>query len=323
MKLSVRSLTHDDFVLWPVPADSYPNDVLPGSEMNFAEGAFGKIVLQQIAADPYYILHSYYHIEDNCILQFTGEAPPLRILVALQGKVHFYIDGIGTLLLEQGQFMILSAPEINATVIFEEPEDLVMFNLYLPLEVLQELSAVFPLADFIRESGYALPAILFDTPGWINAEVMREISYLLNFDQERFRTYLFSLKAKQLLHLLLMQKFYTGREPINQEMLERIRQARHFIEASVGELLTIEKIARQVDISVADLKKYFKPVVGTSLSAFITEARLNNARLLIQETDMPIKQIAQICGYEHEQNFIQAFKKHFDYTPFYLRQRNA
>jgi AraC-like DNA-binding protein len=323
MKLSVSSLTHDDFVLWPVPVDDYPNDILPGSEMNYAEGAFGKIVLQQIAAHPYYILYNYFQVESKSIFQFTGEAPPLRIMMALQGSGHFYIDGIGTVFLEQGQFTIVSTPTVNSTVIFERSADLLMFNLFLPAEILQELAAIFPLADFIRESGYAVPVILFDKPGWISAEAMREITYLLNFDQETFREYLFSLKAKQLLHLLLMQKFYTGRQPISEEMLERIHLARHLIEASVGELLTIEKIAAQAGISPADLKKYFKHAVGYTLPVFITQARLNNAKLLIQETDLPIKQIAHISGYDHEQNFIQAFKKHFDYTPFFLRRRNA
>src|SRR4051812_41463715 len=111
MKLIVSSLTHDDFVLWPVPADEYPNDVLPGSEMTYAEGAFGKIVLQQIAADPYYILYNYYQVQDNCILRFTGDAPPLRVLVAMQGNAHLDIDGIGPVFLEQGQFTILSSPD--------------------------------------------------------------------------------------------------------------------------------------------------------------------------------------------------------------------
>jgi AraC-like DNA-binding protein len=321
MKLSVSSFTHDDFMLLPITENEYPDDALPGSEISHATGIFGKVVLQQIIAKPIHILYNYYNIQERCVLRFTGEASPLCILVVLKGNGHFLIDGIGNIYLEQGQFNILYTPNINSTAIFGQEGDILTFSLFLPLDVLHELAPMFPLQEFIDECGSGLPVLQFGKPGWITAETIREISYMLNFrEAPPFREYLFVLKAKQLLHLLLLQKFHTRRKVIAEETLESIRKARHIIESGVGEVRTAEKIAGLAGISEHELKKYFKPVVGYPLSTFIVHARLNNARLLLQETNLSIRQIAQMTGYSHEHNFVQAFKKRFDYTPFFLRQ---
>lgn len=321
MKLSVSSPTHESFVLMPVPPAEYPDEALPGSEMSYAEGLFGKVVIQQVTAEPFHILYNYYHITEQCVLRFTGDAPPLRLLISLKGNACFAVTGMEDIHLEQGQFNVLYAPQINTNLVFEAAEDVLLFNLYLPMNCLQAFTCLPFIQAFMDTAGNCRPHLLFPTAGWITVETIREINYMLGFSESRqMREYLYDIKVKQLLHLLLLQKHYAGVEPITPAMLDSILKARHIIESSIGEILTIDKVAGMAGVSLHDLKKYFKPVTGMNASAFMTQARLNNAKLLVQETDLPIKQIAQITGYDHEQNFIHAFKKHFDYTPFYVRQ---
>ena len=321
MKVSVSSPTHENFVLVPVPSCEFPEEALPGSEMSYAEGLFGKVVIQQITAEPFHILYNYYHITEPCVVRFTGDSPPLRLLISLKGDAHFVVNGTEDIHLEQGQFNILYSPQIDANVVFEQAHETLLFNMYLPMDCLQDFASLQFIQKFIDTAGNGKSHVMFPTAGWITSEVIREISYVLGFSERQpLREYMFSLKAKQLLHLVLLQKHYAGIEPISAVMLDSIHRARHIIEAAVGEILTVDKVAGRAGVTLHELKKYFKPVTGLSVSAFMTQARLNNARLLVAETDLPIKEIAQITGYDHEQNFITAFKKHFDYTPFYVRQ---
>jgi len=322
MNLSVSSPTHNDFMLMPVAPEWYSDELLPGSETSYAEGDFGKVVVQQLAMEPFNILYNFYDMQEKCVLQFKGDAPPLRIMIAMKGNIHFATEGAGEHFLKQGQFNLLYSPSINTSVIFDFPCDTLLFNLYMPVDIIQELAAIFPLHEFMDCTERSQPSFLFQKPGWISAQIIREIGYMLDLPvAQALRPYLFEIKVKQLLHLLLVQKHYGGKEPIPEAMLDSIREARHIIEASVGEILSTDIVAERANMSERDLKKYFKQVVGTGISTFIIQARLNNAKLLVQETDLPIKEIAYIAGYDHEQNFIQAFKKHFDYTPFFVRQR--
>jgi len=118
-----------------------------------------------------------------------------------------------------------------------------------------------------------------------------------------------------------LQKYHTVEGTVQEEILESIREACHIIETAAGEPVSIDKIADLTNITVPELKKYFKPVVGVNLSVFMQKARMNNSKLLLLETDLPVKEIARLTGYEHEQNFTQAFKKHFKCTPNFFRQR--
>lgn len=63
------------------------------------------------------------------------------------------------------------------------------------------------------------------------------------------------------------------------------------------------------------IKEQFKKSFNTSIYKFYTNERLNRAQNLIQKTDIPIKEIAFICGFNDYNNFSKAFKKKFNYTP--------
>lgn len=322
MKLHVSSPTHNTLTLRPLaPGETY-KDIQSGTDVSLAEGMFGKVILQNMTAGPYGVLYAFFNIREKCVLQFEGDAPALRLVVVLKGRGRLRVEGIGELTLEQGQFNIMYASRVNARVIFEQTADLLTFNLYFPLSLFQEFRPLFPLHPFIDRINGGDAALLFNRPGWISTEIIKEISYLLNAPAEpALREYFFTMKVKGLLHLLLLQKHYSGEDPISEAVLESIREARHIIESTVGEEFSVEKVARLARMNVHELKKYFKLVAGVSVPDFVASSRLHNAKLLLQESDLSIREIARISGYDHEQNFIQAFRKKFDYTPHALRSR--
>lgn len=71
------------------------------------------------------------------------------------------------------------------------------------------------------------------------------------------------------------------------------------------------------------LKKDFRHFFKTSIHQFYNEERLKKAHLLIQQSDEPIKNIAQNCGFSTYLNFYKAFKKRFGYAPSELKRDNS
>ena len=53
------------------------------------------------------------------------------------------------------------------------------------------------------------------------------------------------------------------------------------------------------------------------------QLRMTNARSLLEDTDLQIKEIAERCGYKDALYFTQAFKKETGLTPSAYRKTNS
>jgi len=77
----------------------------------------------------------------------------------------------------------------------------------------------------------------------------------------------------------------------------------------------INYISREVRLSPTKLKANFKTVFGFSMLQYHKEKNMLLAIQLIQNSDIPIKNIAALTGYENAGRFSRAFKKRFGDLP--------
>jgi transcriptional regulator GlxA family with amidase domain len=61
--------------------------------------------------------------------------------------------------------------------------------------------------------------------------------------------------------------------------------------------LTLEQMAQQASLSVRSFTRKFRAELGTSPLQWLTQQRLQHARQLLEETDLPIDRIAARCGF--------------------------
>ncbi len=319
MEFSLHSATHGPIEVKPIPLDG----VNPGNEqLGLALGSFGQLVFQEIAAGPYRLFYNTWNIKEKFLPELRDSGPVLQLLVALKGPFINWVKGVGEFYLLQGQYNILYTPELHAAVYFGEPEEFLTFHLHFPMDLLYHYLGIFPtLQEFIDQIKAEKPTLLFPEAGWTTSEMLRGINNLADLPRGKdFSAYFLDLKVKDLFFNLLVQKYHRGKGTISNKNLEGVRNARHFIEAHLGKMLNVSTIAKLSGMKVHTLKKYFKQVVGIGLADFILKARMNNALFLLREQpDMPIKRIAWMNGYDHEENFLQAFKKHFGITPKNIR----
>ncbi|CAN7351449.1 AraC family transcriptional regulator [Paenibacillus sp. LjRoot153] len=110
-------------------------------------------------------------------------------------------------------------------------------------------------------------------------------------------------------------------ELVGMELLEQsstaslIEKASEFIRANYKENMTREIIAEYVSISPGYLSITFKKYTGLSLIEYVTKVRLDRAKFLLKSTKLPIRQIAEDCGFADSFYFSRIFSKDTGMNP--------
>lgn len=86
--------------------------------------------------------------------------------------------------------------------------------------------------------------------------------------------------------------------------------------------LSIEDISDQFNISTNYLRSIFKSAYGKSISKYITDYRFNQAKTLLNTTDLPVIQISNKVGCTNSNYFYTAFKKSYGISPAQYRNIN-
>jgi AraC-like DNA-binding protein len=83
--------------------------------------------------------------------------------------------------------------------------------------------------------------------------------------------------------------------------------------------LSVATLARELNCSASHLSRLFHAESGATLSRHITEARLNNAKNLLKESALSVKEIAWSCGFTDPGYFIRVFRQNHGLTPLEYR----
>ncbi|WP_105259290.1 helix-turn-helix transcriptional regulator [Pseudoalteromonas sp. T1lg88] len=82
----------------------------------------------------------------------------------------------------------------------------------------------------------------------------------------------------------------------------------------------IEELAELAHLSVSALERRFKKHLAKTPNQYINEVRLENARKLLVETQLPVSQVAYQCGFAEPSYFSKQFKRLFGDVPSKLRE---
>ncbi len=101
---------------------------------------------------------------------------------------------------------------------------------------------------------------------------------------------------------------------------QHLRSALAFIKQNVGAPISVADILRNVPISRRKLEIDFICHLNRSPKAEITRARIERARMLLAQTDLPIRLVAERCGYVYAERFTVAFRRRMGITPVAFRR---
>ena len=98
-------------------------------------------------------------------------------------------------------------------------------------------------------------------------------------------------------------------------------RALQYIDSNYFLHITVDDIAREVNISSKYLYKIFISQLGTSPNEYIISYRLNKARILLEATPLPIYEIARSVGYTEPNYFTLSFRRVFGISPTEYRSK--
>ncbi|MEB3294159.1 MAG: response regulator [Synechococcales bacterium] len=89
----------------------------------------------------------------------------------------------------------------------------------------------------------------------------------------------------------------------------RLSQVFLFIEENYHQPISLSDVAKAVGYSPAYLTHLAQELTGYSIKRWITERRMSQARMLLCETDQPVRQIAEGVGYPDVAYFTRQFRQ--------------
>lgn len=93
-----------------------------------------------------------------------------------------------------------------------------------------------------------------------------------------------------------------------------------YINSDLTANLSLKTISEWLNVNASYLSTLFKREVGITLTDFVNQQRIEQAKKLLIVTDLPIKMIAQQCGISDIYYFSRIFKKRIGSTPKFYRE---
>ncbi|WP_078435051.1 helix-turn-helix domain-containing protein [Metabacillus halosaccharovorans] len=126
-------------------------------------------------------------------------------------------------------------------------------------------------------------------------------------ERQRYWYELCELSLKEILLLIAQRQ--------EQALDSRIEEVLHILSKQMKDSISINKLAKSVNLSPSRLSHLFKENVGHSILDTLKQMRLNQAALLLEHTDRSASEIAYEVGYQNYNYFAIHFRKRYGVSP--------
>lgn len=160
-----------------------------------------------------------------------------------------------------------------------------------------------PCAPYKQSSEQLVREYAIKAPGWARSmadDVFSVLLYMLRNDGDQFTPLATVDHQTHLLRLLPVLEWIEAHLSSNE--------------------VTISDLARQIYISETHFRRLFHGVFGISPVQFIRQRKIERACTFLRTTDLPIKQIAQNCGYAEDAFFSRVFHRIVGTSPAAYRK---
>jgi len=87
--------------------------------------------------------------------------------------------------------------------------------------------------------------------------------------------------------------------------------------------ITLNDISNHVNFSVSYISRIFKDEMGSNMMQYINKVRVDNAKLLLLNNEIPLIEVAYLCGFEDQTYFNKVFKKNTNISPGKFRDKRG
>mgnify|MGYP000954048322 FL=1 len=101
-----------------------------------------------------------------------------------------------------------------------------------------------------------------------------------------------------------------------------IHKALRYIQSNYQGKITLEEVATLVNLSPSYFSKVFKEGMNCSFTSYLNRYRIDQSKLLLKTTAIPLSEIGALVGFEDQSYFTKIFKKNTGMLPGKYRRSN-
>lgn len=271
------------------------------------------------------ILKQLFNCTDNAKMEVDYEGEPF-LLIGIDRKGEVLRTRDTERCWSMGESNLTISPKSDKAInLFPQNTSLEFFNIILPKRTLEKYCEIHPsiIEPFLKPFS-------MDAPFYFKKKNLRYNKTLSNliFDIEHCCSLGNCadnfLENKILDSLSIMINRVEGSEknfsPTNIVLLNKIKDAGEIVKQKYKEPLSLEDLAKEVGTNVCTLKSVFKQEFGKTVFQYLYEYRMDLAKHLLEETNLPILEIGLRLGYEYQSHFCLAFKRKYGISPSDFRK---
>jgi len=95
----------------------------------------------------------------------------------------------------------------------------------------------------------------------------------------------------------------------------KLRRVKEYIRENLDKDLSLSELAEVADLSRFHFSRAFRNSTGTTPQKFLMEQRIERAKVLLTEKDLPIVDISLQTGFKNQSHFTTLFRKFTKLTP--------
>ncbi len=269
-----------------------------------------------------------YCYEDATLLNAT-EASSMasqwhfQMVFVLKGSLNCAVnkDSVPFLTLENQQHNTIALhPQIHFSPLVEdEPLEIMVICLSSSF-LLHHLSAAHPGYENLISSDKNLTPIFCKHNFHITPEINTILNSISNAPYSDFSKTLFlKSKALELLVLQISQFELLENDDLSTRLkradLQKMQEVKQIVVSNIENPLSLRTLAHMVGTNEFNLKKNFKASFGTTVYGYLTQYKMEQAKIMLVLGEEKIAEISRKMGYKHATHFTSAFKKYFGYLP--------
>lgn len=188
------------------------------------------------------------------------------------------------------------------------------FNPRIFLQIFESIKEFEGIREMIRQSSKGI-RILGETRNSI-ANKLIALSNISGFEKVE--------GLLQIMHLISIsteKEFIVSNEPDHYDDLypDRLVDVIKFVKGNLHEQITLRQVADIACMTEQSFSRFFKKRTKKSFSQFLSDLRIAQACQILIQSDKPVSDIANLCGYNSSSHFCKAFKDHTGVSPFQYR----
>ena len=292
--------TGEPLLLKPSPNRKFTGLRIPGSILYSSDRAGYSIYLHIYQHRLYTITLRQFYFENAVKIITTESESWLRLETPLSGRLSIIPRDGKIFQIEPGTYHLTDQSKFASD--HAEGETCIYFTIHFSPELLKGIGSEQPLGA--RQ------------PGPVPKDLLEMLYDILKCPfQESLRDFYYANKVREILftHTVSLPVVVPGELSPNQ--IAQIYEADRIMANNLDGKITIPELARQLGTNFVTLKKNYEKVFGIGLFPRLMQRKMEHIQLLLEKTNKPLKEIADLAGYQTLPGFINAFRKRFKVTP--------